>query len=189
VDIFAHAFERYFDLRRNSQIWDHMCEAVMRTILEVAPKLLDNLENYDLRSELMWAATVAHSNMVGIGGDFTSHELSHILTAQYGISHGEALAIIMPAWCKYMLDKYPKKFSTFGKTLWVAENGKVAIERLVSFIESLGLPADLKTAGITDFNPESFARLAFRHGIESLGGGLGEVKLQDVEKIFALAQG
>lgn len=189
VDIFAHAFERYFDLRRNSLIWDYMCEAVMRTVLEVAPKLLESPENYDLRSELMWAATVAHSNMVGTGGDFTSHELSHILTAQYGISHGEALAIIMPAWCKYMLDKYPIKFSIFGNTLWATDNGKVAIEKLVSFIKSLGLPADLKTAGITDLDPESFARLAFTNGIESLGGGLGEVKLQDAEKIFALARG
>ena len=99
ADIFSHCFERYFDLRRKSQIWNSLCEAAMKSVIDITPKLLKNLDNYELRSEMMWSATVAHSNMLGPGGDFACHGLAHALTVKHEIPHGAALALVMPAWC------------------------------------------------------------------------------------------
>ena len=152
ADIFSHCFERYFDLRRESRIWNSLCEAAMKTIVEVTPKLLDNLENYELRSELMWAATVAHSNILGPGGDFACHALAHPLTIQYQIPHGAALALIMPAWSRIMSLRAPDPFCAFSRNVWDADTAGEGVKRLTGFLRRLGLPLKLSDAGVDTFN-------------------------------------
>lgn len=189
IDIFSHAFERYFDLRRKSLLWDSMCEAVMKVIIEIAPKLMDNPEDYQMRSELMWAASVAHNNMLGPGGDFTSHELSHILTAEYGLPHGAALAIIMPAWCNYVLERHENKFTEFAKNVWNVNDGEKAIEQFVQFIQQLALPTNLKMAGIKDVDIDKLTSLAFKEENTVIGGGTEQINEEAAKMIFKIASG
>lgn len=186
VDIFSHCFERYFDLRRESRIWDSLCEATMKTIIDVAPKLLCDLNDYALRSEIMWSATVAHSNMLGTGGDFACHGLAHALTVKYNIPHGAALALIMPAWSNYMYKNFKEKFDEFGKKVWNVQNGEEAIACMIKFLKSLGLSIKLQEAGVKEFAPEDLVEQAFIHGEEYLGGGLGKVYKSDAEEIYRL---
>jgi len=186
ADIFSHCFERYFDLRRESRIWDSLCEASMKTIIEVTPKLLNDLENYELRSELMWAATVAHSNMLGPCGDFGCHSLAHALTVRYGIPHGAALGLIMPAWSSYMYEFSREKFDSFGQNVWNVKNGEEAIRALKRFIKLLGLPGNLNDVGVTEYCPGELTRQAFIHGEEYLGGGLKRISKSDADAIFQL---
>jgi alcohol dehydrogenase YqhD (iron-dependent ADH family) len=186
VDIFSHCFERYFDLRRESQIWDALCEATMKTIIDITPKLINNLNDYKLRSEIMWSATVAHSNMLGTGGDFACHGLAHALTTKYHIPHGSALGLIMPAWCTYMYKNSKEKFDAFGQKVWNVKKGEESIECMKQFIKLLGLPISLIEAGVKEFNPEDLVTQAFIHGEEFLGGGLCKVYKADAEEIFRL---
>lgn len=57
----------------------------MRTVIAELPKVLARPDNYDARSQLMWAATVAHSDMLGFEGDFACHAISHVLTTALGL--------------------------------------------------------------------------------------------------------
>ena len=184
ADIFSHCFERYFDLRRESRILDSLCEATMKTIIDIAPRLLSDLNDYALRSEIMWSATVAHSNMLGTGGDFACHSLAHALTVKYNIPHGAALALIMPAWSKYMLKSFKEKYNVFGRNVWNVSSGEESIESMVGFFELLRLPIKLREVGIIEFRPEELAEQAFAHGEEYLGGGLCKVYQSDAEEIY-----
>ena len=186
ADIFSHCFERYFDLRRGSRIWDSLCEASMKTIIEVTPKLLDDLENYEFRSELMWTATVAHSNMLGPGGDFGCHSLAHALTVKYEIPHGAALALIMPAWCRFMSVRFPDRFMEFFRNVWGADTFEEGIQRLSKFLNRLGLPMKLSEAGIAEFQPEDLVDQAFSHGEEYLGGGFQRIYKPEAKAIYQL---
>ena len=186
ADIFSHCFERYLDLRRESRIWDALCEAVMKTIIDIAPKLLSNLDDYALRSEIMWSATVAHSNMLGIGGDFACHGLAHVLTVKYNIPHGSALALIMPAWSIYMQKNFKEKFNEFGRNVWNVNSGEEAIESMVEFLKLLRLPLKLREVGINEFQAEELAEQAFCHGEEYLGGGMGKIYKADAAQIYQL---
>jgi Uncharacterized oxidoreductases, Fe-dependent alcohol dehydrogenase family len=186
ADIFSHCFERYFDLRRESRIWNSLCEAAMKTIVEVTPKLLDDLENYELRSELMWSATVAHSNILGPGGDFACHALAHPLTIQYQIPHGAALALIMPEWSRSMSLRAPDQFLEFARNVWNADTAEEGIQRLSQFLNRLGLPMKLADAGVDTFRPEELVQLAFAHGEEFLGGGFERIFRPDAEAIYQL---
>lgn len=145
-DIFSHAFERYFDLTRNSRLLDGLTESLMQTVVDLLPAVLEDPKNLQLRGELMLAATVAHNDMLGPGGDFACHEISHVLTEKYGIAHGSALAMILPAWCRRMSCASPERFCHFFERVWgvtgsswdeIIDNG---IGEMKSFIRKIGLP-------------------------------------------------
>ncbi len=189
IDIFSHAFERYFDLRRNSLLWDSMCESVMKLVIEITPKLMKKPEDYQLRSEIMWAASVAHNNMLGPGGDFPCHELAHSLTAEYGLAHGAALAIIMPAWCKYILSKHENKFKDFGENVWNVDNGEKAISKFIKFIHGLDINTNLDVAEIEDADIDKLTSLAFKEKSYTFGGGIELIDKNAAKEIFKIALG
>ena len=64
----SHAFERYFHKGQQGTLRSQMCAAVMRTVITELPRALAHPDSYDARSQLMWASTVAHSNMLGFEG-------------------------------------------------------------------------------------------------------------------------
>ena len=173
-DAFSHAFERYFDLTRQSLLLDTATEGLMKTIISQLPVALKKPEDYQARAELMLAAAAAHSDMLGPGGDFGCHEISHILTARYGIPHGAALAMILPAWAAAMAEEHPERFSQFAVRVWDVKEGDVretalqGIRHMEHFIKTIGLElnyqaehADLEelareTAGVQGFVGGSF---------------------------------
>ncbi len=196
VDIFSHAFERYFHKVQTGTLRDFLCAGVMRTVITELPKALAHPDSYDARSQLMWAATVAHSNMLGFEGDFACHALSHVLTTQFGISHGAALGILMVAWCKYMLAEEEDAIAKFALQVWqVPESGKLSqtaqngIFEFQNFICSVGLPVTLREAGFPDADPESLAEKAINPAGGFIGGNFKRLCLRDVISIFQIAAG
>lgn len=188
ADIFSHCFERYFDLRRESKLWDSLCEATMRTIVEIMPDIMADPQNYQLRCELMWAATVAHSNMLGVGGDFACHGLAHPLTSLHHIPHGAAMAITMLAWSQYMKTRSPEKFILFAKNVWNANDIDEGLHRMETFLKQMGLPLNLDDAGVEAFQLEELSSQAFAHGEDFLGGGLEKVYPTDARSIYEQMQ-
>lgn len=189
ADIFSHCFERYVDQRRQSRVWDSLCEATMKTVAELTPKLLQKLEDYELRSDMMWAATVAHSDMLGPGGDYACHGLSHVLTSVYGIPHGMALGMILPAWAEHVYTQSPDVFRRFAQNVWgVAEPG-TGIKCLKQWVRTIGLPICLAETGMTAFQPKNdaatLAEKAFSDEIDFLGGGLTKIRKKDAIAIFS----
>ena len=196
VDIFAHAFERYFDRTEYGTLRRLLCTAVMRTVQIELPKALAHPEDYDTRSQLMWAATMAHSNRIGFGGVFACHEMSHILTERFGIRHGVALAILMPAWLKYMMIPFPKEIAEFASDVFdiptegrpsldVAQDGISAFQH---FLNQNGLPVTLKDAGIQSSDSRELAE-ELLGGTGTIGENFSKLGSTEVQDIFELCKG
>ncbi len=195
IDIFAHAFERYFDLTEKGTLRDRLCEAVMKTIITELPNAVREPESYDARSQVMWAATVAHSNMIGCGGVFACHEISHVITEEFGVAHGAALAILMPAWCKYMLVERPDVFAEFARNVWgidpelsemqAAQDG---IRCFQQFICRMGLPLSFEDAGIKNPDVDYLARRVMI-GRESIGDTFEPIRIDGVRSILEICRG
>lgn len=190
-DIFAHAFERYFDLNRKSSLLDRMTIALMQEVRETLPKVLADPENEALRGELMLAATVAHNDMLGPGGDFACHEMSHYITEAFGVAHGAALAMILPAWCRHVQAKAPYRFADFFSQVFsikgcqaedIIEKGIAALE---AFVDTLGLARTL-TAEAKDCG--SLAEMAEKtlDGRGAIGWGLAGLDAGDIAEIYGM---
>ena len=196
VDIFSHAFERYFHKGQEGTLRSQMCAAVMRTVIQELPRALAKPDDYDARAQLMWTATVAHSNMLGFEGDFACHALSHVLTGQFGLSHGTALGILMVAWCKFMLTVEPMAIARFAALVWQAEPGQSEIHAAQNGISSFqqflcasGLPVTLREAGFGDASVEVLADIALPGRTGALGGNFRPLGYHDVVNLLQLALG
>lgn len=178
-DIFSHAFERYFDLRRGSVLLDELTLALMRTVVECLPALVKDPENLKLRSEIMFAATVAHSDMLGPGGDFGCHGLSHFLTEVHGISHGGGLAMLIPAWCQVMRHHDEERFRTFYRGVFGVEDLEEGQRRLEGFVQAIGLP---RKVGET-MDAASMTKLTLEAG-RSIGSGFRVMEPAEIEAVY-----
>lgn len=196
VDILSHVMEQYFQPNDEAYITDVLSEAVMKTVIKYARKAIDEPENYEARSNLMWASTVGlnHLLTVGKGGSWSVHPIEHVVSAYYDITHGVGLAILTPAWMEYVLSEATSpRFARFAREVFgVTEDddmtaSKLAIEKVREFNASLGMPASLSEAGVPDDKFDEMASEAVRTS------GLGTrsyVKLtdEDVKKIFMMCR-
>ncbi len=196
VDILSHVMEQYFQPNDEAFITDALSEAVMKTVVKYARQAIDEPENYEARSNLMWASTIGlnHLLTVGKGGAWSVHPIEHVLSAYYDITHGVGLAILTPAWMEYVLsDKTAPRFARFAREVFGVSNAddmaaaKEGIEKVRQFNASLNMPASLSALGIFDDKFDEMAKEAVRTS------GLSKrsyVCLQeaDVKKIFEMCR-
>jgi len=153
ADIMAHVMERYFTQEPEVGFTDRLCEATLRTIIKNTPIALEEPENYGARAQITWASTVAHNDLLGTGReeDWASHNIEHELSGMYDVTHGAGLAIIFPAWMKYVHEENLERFAQFTTRVWNEEadfhslerTATEGIERLESFFQKIGLPTRL----------------------------------------------
>ena len=159
-DIMAHMLERYFTTVEDTNLTDRLLEGAMRALMATAYKLKDDPENYELRAEIMWSAIMAHNNMLECGRepDWGSHRVEHELSAEYGITHGEGMAIVFPAWMKYTSKELPKRFVQLAARLFDVDTFEVSdqqaintvIEKFTDFFNAQGMKHTLEEVGIKD---------------------------------------
>jgi NADP-dependent alcohol dehydrogenase len=146
-----HVAEQYLTYPCNASLQDRQAEAVWHTLIEIGPRTLTNLTDYDARATLMWCATAALNRHLGCGvaQDWASHLIGHELTAFYGLAHAETLAIVFPARMRYDLARKQTKLAQFARRIWGVDteddrNAALAgISRTVEFLNSLGMPTEL----------------------------------------------
>lgn len=195
ADILAHLMERYFTVEKHNDLSDRMLESAMRNVISYAPLALKHPYDYRYRAELMWTGTLAHNNLLDRGriGDWGSHNIEHELSGLYDIAHGAGLAIVFPAWMKYVYREQVDRFVQFATRVWsvsitlddkdvVVES---AIDRMEAFFRSLGLPVRLSDAGIGHEHIKKMAKMALE-GRSHLGN-FKKLKADDVERILKLA--
>ena len=155
TDIFAHVVERYFTPTKEVEITDALCEAVMRTVVKESAKVMANPRDYDARANIMWAGTVAHNNVCGVGRaqDWASHGIEHELSALYDCAHGAGLAVVMPAWMEYVMEADIARFARFAERVWDVREGspeeiaKEGIRRYRAWLKSIGMPQNFTELG------------------------------------------
>ena len=196
ADIFAHVVERYFTPTGRVTVTDEMCEAVMRTVVAEGAAVMANPEDYEARANIMWAGTVAHNNVCGVGRaqDWSSHGIEHELSALYDCAHGAGLAVVMPAWMAYVKDADLRRFARFAERVWgVAPSGDLAamadagIARYRAWLRSINLPTTFAELGA---RVEDIPRLAANlHLNGKTLGAFRPLAEADVRAILKLAAG
>lgn len=194
TDIMVHVIERYFTNTKNVETTDRLCEAVLKAMIEEAPKVMADLQNYDARANIMWAGMVAHNNIVGVGRvqDWASHDIEHELSAYYDCAHGAGLAVICPAWMKYVYKHDVNRFAQFAVRVWGCDmnfaNPEITalegIARFESFLKSIGMPHNFAGVGAKE---EDIPKMVEHLGVRKSVGGFVKIGAKEAEAIFRLA--
>ena len=196
ADIMSHLMEQYF-VPKSSYMGDLLVESVMKTIIKYAPVAVKEPDNYEARAQIMWGssigdnATLCNGNMLAV---FGVHGMEHELSAHYDLTHGVGLAILTPAWMKYVIQKAPEvvipRFAHFAKAVWglEGENDSVlannAIKATENFFKTLELPQTLTEVGI---DSSRFAEMAeHAHRTEMLEYAWIPLNAEDVISIFRM---
>lgn len=192
VDILSHVMEQYFQPNDEAYITDVLSEAVMKTVVKYARKAMDEPQNYEARSNLMWASTVGlnHLLTVGKGGAWSVHPIEHVISAYYDITHGVGLAILTPAWMEYVLSgKTVRRFARFAREVFGvketddAKAAELGIEKVREFNQSLGMPSTLTEVGILQDKFDEMAAEAVRTSGIALRAYI-KLEISDVKKIL-----
>ena len=195
ADMMAHIMERYFTNTQEVEIGDRLCEGTLMAIINEAPKVMRNPEDYGARANLMWAGMIAHNGTCGVGceEDWASHFLEHEISAIYGVTHGAGLSVIFPAWMTWMVEHNVGKIAQYAVRVWgvpESEDKKaVALEgigKLKAFFSSLGLPVTFEELGVEDPDIDRLADSLHRNKGELVGNYVKLTK-QDSKEIYRLA--
>ncbi|MDD7515599.1 iron-containing alcohol dehydrogenase [Ruminococcus flavefaciens] len=195
TDIMAHVFERYFTNTREVEITDRLCEAVLLTMIKETPRVIEQPDNYEARANIMWAGTVAHNDIVGVGRsqDWNSHGIEHELSALYDCAHGAGLAVIMPAWMEFVYKHDVMRFAQMAVRVWGCQMNfefpdETALEGIAcfrSFLHSIGMPINFEQLGARE---EDIPKLVKKFGIgDGKTGGFVHLSAQDVATIYRIA--
>jgi alcohol dehydrogenase len=196
VDIMAHLMERYFTNVSHVAFTDRLLEATMKTMIGQAPLVMKNAEDYDAWAEFMWAGTIAHNNLLNTGrvGDWASHDIEHEISGIYDIAHGAGLAIVFPAWMKYVLQHDLHRFVQWSVRVWNVDMdvfhpeavARAGIERMEAFFKSLGLGTRLVDLGIQGDRIDEMAAKCTNGNTRTVGNFV-KLDQEAVKKILQLA--
>ena len=195
TDIMAHIFERYFTNTQEVEVTDRLCEALLMTMIKETPRVIADPGNYEARANIMWAGTVAHNDIVGVGRsqDWNSHKIEHELSALYDCAHGAGLAVVMPSWMEFVYKHDIMRFAQMAVRVWgcsmnFANPELTAIEGIQcfrNFLSAIGMPINFEQLGAKE---EDIPKLVDKLGLgDGRTGGFVELSSADVTEIFRIA--
>ena len=154
----SHVMEIYFSRPDEDNVSDDLAEALMKSIIRNLKKAAEDSENYEARSNLLWASALAKNRIIKVGkrGDFTCRQIERQLEAHTGCLHGQDCAVLRPAYYRRLCGEQPGKFARFAVNVWAAptegrteeELAREGVQALTDFINGLGLPKNLRELGV-----------------------------------------
>ena len=171
VDSITHMLEAYFNNSEpDSPLQDRLVYAVMKTIMESTETILENPTNYNARANMMWSATLAFNGMIPLGlgkVGLPCHMIEHSLSALYDIPHGAGLAIILPGWMRYSMEKNPARIAKLARDFFSIKEkddkdaAAMAVESIESWFTSIKAPTRLSHVGISGSDINGIASNAY----------------------------
>ncbi|OBP15986.1 aldehyde reductase [Rheinheimera sp. SA_1] len=177
VDAFVHVMEQYMTYPVNAAVQDRFAEGLLQTLIEQGPLALKDPQNYDVRANVMWAATMALNGLIGQGvpQDWATHMIGHELTALYGLDHAQTLAIVLPALLEQQRAQKRAKLIQYGKRVFNLQHSDE--ERLIdetiahtrAFFEQMGVPTRMADYGIKADAVDALVAKLEQHRMFKLG--------------------
>ncbi len=198
TDILMHTLERYFTQGGNMELTDQIAEGLLRTVMKNAIILRDDPANYNARAEVMWASSLSHNDLTGLGADgmdFVSHGLEHELGGMFDVTHGAGLSAVWPSWARYVYKDCLPRFVKFARDVMEVEPGVSdeetalkGIAALEDFFCSIHMPVTLKELGVEPTEDQILTMAA--SFAKSSGGKKGSAKVlyeADMAAIYRMA--
>lgn len=207
TDMIAHVCERYFSGTGSSSLTDNIATGIIRSLMDEAPVALAEPDNYEARANIMWAGTLAHNDIAGCGlaasptsraGGWESHALEHEMSAfDTSITHGAGLAVIMPAWMRYVWREDASRFLKFALQVFdiepiddtdeaVEDAVTAAIDELQAFFADLGMPTKLGEFGLRPEDVDTLVPALIATKGEPFGG-FKKLTAEDARAIYLSA--
>ena len=195
TDIMAHVFERYFTNTPEVEVTDRLCEALLLTMIKETPRVIADPNNYEARANIMWAGTVAHNDIVGVGRsqDWNSHGIEHELSGLYDCAHGAGLAVVMPSWMEFVYKHNVMRFAQMAVRVWGCEMNfenpeETALKGIAAFrkfLHEIGMPINFEELGAKE---EDIPVLVEKFGLgDGKTGGFVSLSSEDIANIYRIA--
>ena len=167
VDAFAHVLEQYLTYPVNAPLTDRLAESILQTLVEIAPRCLEDPPNYEARASLCWCATLALNGLIsqGVPQDWSTHMIGHEMTALTGLDHAQTLSIAYPGTLAACRKNKHAKLLQYGERVWNIREGSEeqrinkAIDATRTFFEGTGVKSYLRDY---DLKPEIAYTIAKR---------------------------
>lgn len=193
VDAYTHVMEQYLTYPSDAPLQDRFAEGILLTLIEEGPKLKTQPEDYAVRANIMWCATLALNGLIaaGVPQDWATHIVGHEITALHGLDHAQTLAIVLPAMLKVRQQSKHEKLLQYARRVWgitEADEARaidLAIEKTAAFFRQIGLPTSLKDYGISGDYTSPLIEQLKRHHLTALGEK-GDVSLDTVSQVLKL---
>lgn len=174
VDIMMHTLDRYFNpASPSNRLTDEIAEGLLRTVIDAGRAAMRDSHDYETMSEIMWAGSLSHNNLTGLGGvkDFSVHQFGHELSGMFDVAHGASLSVMWPQWARYVVDTDPARFAHYGEAVWGLSRADGESERELAlraiaatedFFRSIDMPTTFTELGIGALSEEQLQTLAER---------------------------
>lgn len=177
VDAFVHVMEQYLTYPVDAKVQDRFAEGLLLTLIEEGPRALAEPDNYSVRANLMWTASMALNGLIGAGvpQDWATHMIGHELTVLHGLDHAQTLAVVLPALMSVRRDQKAAKLKQYAERVWGVDRGsdeeriQLGIQYTRDFFQRMQVKTRLSEYGLAETAiPEIVAQLQ-RHGMIKLG--------------------
>lgn len=195
VDAFVHTIEQYLTYPVNAKVQDRFAEGLLLTLLEDGPRALAEPENYGVRANVMWSATMALNGLIGAGvpQDWATHMLGHELTAMHDLDHAQTLAIVLPALLIEKKAQKREKLLQYAERVWDLRDGSEdsridgAIAATRAFFEQMGVPTRMADYQLDGSSIPALLDKLHQHGMTALGEHQ-DITLEVSQRIYEAAR-
>lgn len=188
VDIYAHCLDLYFTADYLPAFNAALIENILKTVMRTSNVLLQNPADYEARAEFAWASTMALNGNTFVGAEgftFDTHLIEHAMSAHFDVAHGAGLAVVLPAWMKWLKMQDAKRLSQFSEALFGVSDASDGIAKLTEWFSAIGAPVSLAQAEIPEQSIDTLAdnAMAFARSM----GMEGAMTRDDMLKVLHLA--
>lgn len=197
VDIMMHTLERYLCSDKDTPLTDRMAEGLLKTVAEAGRIADKEPENYEARATLMWAGSLSHNNLTGVGRDFFMqvHQMEHELSGMYPqIAHGAGLSALFCTWARYVCPYNVNRFAQLAVRVWGIDmnfedpekTALAGIDAFENFFKSIGMPVSIGELGVEEDKLEEMAEKCTFFGTRTLPG-IKEFGKEDILAVYRQA--
>ena len=192
ADIMMHTLDRYFTPEGNAnEMTDEIAEGLLRVVTKNGLKVLKNPADYQAQSEIMWAGSLSHNGICGLGHspEFSVHQLGHELGGRFDVAHGASLTTMWGSWARYVLDVNPARFAKLAKRVWGASSAEEGIAKTEEYFKAIGMPTNFTELGIGVQSEDVLDQMAYScvHFGKRVVGSFKPLKKDDIFAIYQAA--
>ena len=187
-DVLNHITEQYFS-GEDDNTSDYIMEGLMRSLIVSSRKALENHEDYEARSNIMWTATWALNTFVAKGKttDWMVHMIGQAVGAYTDATHGMTLSAVSMAYYRHIMPYGLEKFKRFAVNVWGvnpegktdAETAELGLSEMEKWMKDMGLVMRLRDLGVTEDMFDKIAESTF-----IMKGGYKELDKDEIVKVL-----